>query len=291
MILVGIDAGGSKTAAAVWDGETRLAAQTGAAGAVRPGRALAASATIADVARQALAAAGRSRADVLVVGAAGVGRPTEREELTQALRGEGISARVVVVTDIELVLAAAFGGGPGIALAAGTGSIAVMRNGDGALHRSGGLGWQMGDEGSGYAIGRAALAAVGAAHDGRGPATALAAQLPGAARVPDFDALVAWAAVATPTQVASLAPVVLGLAGDAVASGIVKGAANDLARLVGSLVERVRPAGVLPLTFAGSLLARAGFRSLVLAALQGADGVAPQDGVVDPLAGARALAG
>jgi N-acetylglucosamine kinase-like BadF-type ATPase len=289
MIVVGIDAGGSKTAAAVWEGEARLATHAGAAGAVRPGRALAASATIADVARQALAAARRSRADALVVGAAGVGRAPEREELARALRAEALAERVVVVTDIELVLAAAFGRGPGIALASGTGSIAVLRDAAGVLHRSGGLGWQMGDEGSGYAIGRAALAAVGAAHDGRGPATALTSLVPAAARVPDVDALVAWAAAAIPAQVASLAPAVLGAPDDATARGIVQAAARDLAGLATSLAARTGTPDALRVACAGSVLGAEPLRRLVDAALRDA-GLEVMPGLVDPLEGARALA-
>jgi glucosamine kinase len=289
MIVIGADAGGTKTATAVWrDGEL-VARGSGAAGAVRPGRALAAAAAIIDACRQALSAVRLARGDTLVVGAAGVGRPSERDELAQALRAEGLCDRVVVVTDIELVLAAAFDRGPGIALAAGTGSIAVARSAEGTVLRSGGHGWQMGDEGSGYALGRAALLAVSRAQDGRGPATALAALLPGAARVPDFDALVTWAANAAPAQVASLAPAVLGATDDPVAAGIVATAADDLAALVRSLRARATQPGALPVAFAGSLLSHATFRAMVTAALLAADGVEVRSGVVEPLDGAPYL--
>ena len=289
MIVIGADAGGTKTATAVWRDGTLVARGSGGPGAVRPGRALAAASAIIDACRQALSAVRLARGDALVVGAAGVGRPSERDELAQALRAEGLCDRVVVVTDIELVLAAAFDHGPGIALAAGTGSIAVARSPGGTLLRSGGHGWQMGDEGSGYAIGRAALAAVSRAQDGRGPATALAALLPGAARVPDFDALVSWAANATPAQVASLAPAVLGAADDAVAAGIVSTAAGELATLVTSLRARAAQPGPVPVAFAGSLLAQESFRAKVSAALSAVDGVDVRDGVVQPLEGAPHL--
>jgi N-acetylglucosamine kinase-like BadF-type ATPase len=289
MIVIGADAGGSKTATAVWKDGELVARGSGGPGAVRPGRALAAASAIIDACRQALSAIRLARGDTLVVGAAGVGRPAERDELAQALRAEGLCDRVVVVTDIELVLAAAFDHGPGIALAAGTGSIAVARSAEGTLLRSGGHGWQMGDEGSGYAIGRAALAAVSRALDGRGPATALAAVLPGAARVPDFDALVSWAANATPAQVASLAPAVLGATGDAVAAGIVTTAADELAALVTSLRVRRTEPGTVPVAYAGSLLAQETFRAKVSAALLAADGVEVRNGVVEPLDGAPRL--
>jgi N-acetylglucosamine kinase-like BadF-type ATPase len=289
MIVIGADAGGTKTVTAVWRDGALAARGSGGPGAVRPGRALAAASAIIDACRQALSAVRLARGDTLVVGAAGVGRPSERDELAQALRAEGLCDRVVVVTDIELVLAAAFDHGPGIALAAGTGSIAVARGAEGTLLRSGGHGWQMGDEGSGYAIGRAALAAVSRAQDGRGPTTALTALLPGAARVPDFDALVSWAANATPAQVASLAPAVLGAPGDRVAAAIVATAADDLAILVTSLRARSAQPGKVPVAYAGSLLREAQLREKVTAVLQASDGVDVLDGVVEPLDGAPRL--
>ena len=76
----------------------------------------------------------------------------------------------------------------------------------------------MGDEGSGYAIGRAALGAVSRAHDGRSPRTALTERVLGATRSTDFDALVRWAAGATPAEIAALAPHVLEIAAPAIRS-------------------------------------------------------------------------
>ena len=105
-----------------------IARAEGAGAAVRPGRALASAAVIAEVVRQALAGAGRLSGDVLYVGAAGAGREPERDELRKALRGENLAPTVVVTTDIEIALAAAFDDGPGIVVSAGTGSVAVGRD-------------------------------------------------------------------------------------------------------------------------------------------------------------------
>src|SRR6187549_1924344 len=113
-ILIGADVGGTKTAVAVSDGEQILARVEGPGAAVRPGRALASAGAVAETVRQALAKAGRLSGDVLVVGAAGAGREPEREELHTALRTEGLATTVVVTTDIDLALAAAFPSGPGI---------------------------------------------------------------------------------------------------------------------------------------------------------------------------------
>ena len=97
-------------------------------------------------------------------------------------------------------------------VSAGTGSVAVGRDRAGQHHRIGGYGWQMGDEGSGYAIGRAALGAVSRAADGRSPRTALSERVLAATRSENFDALVRWAAGASPAEVAALAPHVLDVA-------------------------------------------------------------------------------
>ena len=48
-ILIGVDVGGTKTAAAVSDGERVIGRAEGAGGAVRPGRALASASVIAEV--------------------------------------------------------------------------------------------------------------------------------------------------------------------------------------------------------------------------------------------------
>jgi N-acetylglucosamine kinase-like BadF-type ATPase len=60
----------------------------------------------------------------------------------------------------------------GVVVASGTGSI-ILAVGPAGVARVDGWGYLMGDAGSGYWLGRAALDAVMRAHDGRGPATAL----------------------------------------------------------------------------------------------------------------------
>ena len=72
----------------------------------------------------------------------------------------GYKARVVVVNDALVALEAAIPGGPGVVIISGTGSIAYGRNAAGEAARAGGWGYVLGDEGSGYWIGRAALRAV-----------------------------------------------------------------------------------------------------------------------------------
>jgi N-acetylglucosamine kinase-like BadF-type ATPase len=237
-IILGVDAGGSKTAVIVARDAEIIARSTGPGAKMRSGRGITCATAIAEVSRRALATAGLSRGAIIVAGVAGAGREAEKEELRQALRTEDVAERVVVVSDTEIALAAAFADGPGIVVTAGTGSMGVARDPFGRTHRAGGYGWQMGDEGSGYAIGRAALGAVGRAADDRSPKTELTPLLLTATRSDTLDALVRWAAAAGPAEVAGLAPAVFEGAhqGDTVAAGIMDYAARELAVLVHTLL-------------------------------------------------------
>jgi glucosamine kinase len=292
-ILIGADVGGSKTAVGVSEGAEVLARAEGPGAAVRPGRALASAGMIAEVVRRALAALGRLSGDVLLVGAAGAGRDPERSELEKALRGENLAARVVVTTDVELALAGAFESGPGIVVSAGTGSIAVGRDARGARRRIGGYGWQMGDEGSGYAVGRAALGAVSRAQDGRSPRTALSDRVLSVTRSPDFDSLVRWAASAAPSELAALAPHVLEVAaeGDPLAQGIADYAARELSQLAICLLPLLAARAPIGVALTGGLLAQdRPLRRRVLALLGEDPGLRPVDTQVDAVLGALRLA-
>jgi glucosamine kinase len=292
-ILIGADVGGTKTAVAVSEDDRIVGRAEGPGAAIRPGRALASASTIAEIIRMALSASGRLTGDVLVVGAAGAGREPEREELRKALRTENVASKVMVMTDIEIALVAAFAEGPGIVVSAGTGSVAVGRDQSGKQHRIGGYGWQMGDEGSGYAIGRASLGAVSRAIDGRSPGTALSKRLLEATRSADFDALVRWAAGASPGEVAALAPHVLAVAaeGDPLAQGIADYAARELFQLAICLVPKMDVTPPVPVAITGGLLSQdQPLRRTLLAKLAEESVFQPTDTPVDAVAGALRLA-
>jgi len=161
-----------------------------------------------------------------------------------------------VLADAEVSLTAAFAAEPGIMVNAGTGSIAYARDPSGKLHRVGGYGWQLGDEGGGYWLGRRALDAAARAQDGRSDGSTLLARLLGALGLQRFDDLVRWTATAMPAQVAALAPHVLNAAreGERVAQAILQDAARELVGLVLAL-QRHFPGGErIPVAFAGGLL-------------------------------------
>ncbi len=170
--FLGIDGGGSKTLAVIVDAEGR-----------ERGRALAGSANYAAVgleqavanlhaaAEQAAQAAGcRLPVKAAWLGLAGVDRPADQALLLPRLQTLADSMRLT--NDAELLLSA-LDDAVGVAIVAGTGSIALGRNARGATARAGGWGHILGDEGSGYEIGRLALQAATRAADGRGEATTL----------------------------------------------------------------------------------------------------------------------
>lgn len=292
-IYIGVDAGGTKTAVLVANGDRIVARSTGGPGVVRAGRALQAASRITAAVRNALTDAGLLHGDVLVVGAAGVGRDPERTELRETLRGERLAERVIVTGDLDIALEAAFGAKPGIVLVSGTGSVAVARAPDGVLHRRGGYGWQMGDEGSGYAIGRAALLAIGRARDGLDDPTLLSDLVLSKGPARDFDELVRWSTTADPSEVAALAQMVFEAAerNDAAAGAIITEAAKSLGELAGSMVGFFGKSGPISVAMAGgNLSAGRSLRAPVLALLKKATRLSPIDAALDPAEGALALA-
>jgi N-acetylglucosamine kinase-like BadF-type ATPase len=152
----------------------------------------------------------------------------------------------------------------------------------------------MGDEGSGYAIGRASLGAVSRAVDSRSPPTALSERLLRATRSSDFDALVRWAAGASPAEVAALAPHVLAVAaeGDPLAQGIADYAARELSQLAICLVPKMEIEPPVRVAITGGLLSPdQPLRRTLLAKLREESIFDPAQGPVDAVTGALFLAG
>lgn len=97
--------------------------------------------------------------DACCAGAAGAEDPEAKARLNEFLSQRFPGTRICVVHDSHLVLAAA-GLDAGIALIAGTGTIAFARSSDGREDRRGGWGWMVGDEGGGVWITREAARLV-----------------------------------------------------------------------------------------------------------------------------------
>jgi len=294
-IAVGVDGGGTSARAVIVDSEGRELARADAPGAVVAQQAPEAAAAGVEAAIRE--AARRARvplpADVLWAGLAGAGREPARAAVRRELERRGVAARVLVGTDVEAAFEAAFAGGSGILLVAGTGSIAWARDAGGGTSRAGGWGQLLGDEGSGYAIGLAALRAAVRAADGRGPETRLREAVPAALSLADPDDLVPWVAAAAKADVARLVPVVVEAAarGDAVADALLGQAGAELARHVEALLARMPSGSERPqLALWGGLLAEGGpLRGRVLERLREMP-VDVRPGALDPALGAARLA-
>lgn len=296
-LFVGIDGGGTKTAAIATDEMgTELARAVGSATLVRAGAAEAGAAALADLVERVLRAAGSAPpARSICCALAGAGREAERNALGAALFREAIAERIRIITDAEAALFDAFGDGPGILVVAGTGSIAWGRAEDGRTARTGGWGGTLGDEGSGYALGLGALRAAAMAHDGRGQSTRLLDVTLRHTGVESPEGLIAWTAHAAKGEIAALAPTVVETAeeGDAVAAALVSAAVTDLVDHVHALYRRLGPWSAPPtIAPSGGLVAPGRpLREAFVSALQ--DGPVPfpiLERTVDPARGAAAIA-
>src|SRR5439155_21403505 len=108
------------------------------------------------------------------LGIAGVDRPHDEAAIREILRRLGHRETARVVNDAAIALVAGAPERVGIVVLAGTGSIAYGADARGRTARSGGYGFLLADEGSGYWLGHQALRAAVRAADGRGPRSLLA---------------------------------------------------------------------------------------------------------------------
>lgn len=276
-LVLGIDGGGSGTVALLMgrSGKGWKLLGRGEGGpsnrqAVGTASALAA---LDEATERAFEAAGRTRtpARAACLGLAGAGRPGDQEIVREWAARAQLAASVQVIEDTALLLAAGTPDGCGVAVVAGTGSMAYARSADGRTARSGGWGALLGDEGSGYAIALAGLRAVARAADGRGPKTLLTDRLLAAYGLCRPEELVGVVyRGGDRAALAALAPTVLAVAeaGDAVADGIVRDAACELATATAAAARALGFGSSFPLAVAGGLLIESdGFRSRFLGAL------------------------
>jgi N-acetylglucosamine kinase-like BadF-type ATPase len=249
MHVIGIDAGGTKTVCQLADEQGRLVTETRGLGAnLQAAGELQVEKVLHDVMERALSggdASGHGFAPAAIcLGIAGVDREEDSRIVWSIMRRIGYKARLVVVNDALIALEAGIGEGPGIVVISGTGSICYGRNSAGQAARAGGWGYVLGDEGSGYWIGRAAIRAVLREQDRRGAPTLLTELLLKhfeVKRPQDLLHAVYYRGV-KPPEIAALAPYVQTAFehGDDVAAGILDGTARELAGYAVSVAGRLR---------------------------------------------------
>jgi N-acetylglucosamine kinase-like BadF-type ATPase len=234
--LLGFDGGGTKTQCVVTDAEGSVLARStaGPSNPLRAGymRAWYALGEAADnvMSRQKI------RADQIggvCAGLGGAGRPAVVRRVTSYFERSFPNATVRVTTDLEIALEAAFAGGEGVLLLAGTGSAAFGRDAAGRTARAGGRGPWFSDEGSAFDIGRQAVQAVALAEESRGPETALTQRVFESHMWKDWAVLYEAVAKNPDDVFPKIYPAVAQLADreDTVSQAILSGAAASLAGL------------------------------------------------------------
>jgi glucosamine kinase len=309
--VVGVDAGGTRTRAAIvtLDG---IVAGYGVGPGANPNSGGGSATELTGALTTALTTAIKDLDPALVAGGvfgiAGAGaanRPRAVASANAAWKAAGIPGEPEVITDIPVAFAAGSTEPVGIVVFAGTGAGAAVINAGEIERRADANGYLIGDEGSAVWIGREAVRAVMRAYDGRGRATVLAETVPrallGEAAGPllaDLDPGIAAASGASttgrtwsgpdlpqaiiravyaeqPASIGGVAPLVSSAAeaGDPVALGIVEGAVRHLLEDA----DAVRPA------LDGLLAGREGHGLVVAGSLLESGPVA--DGVRAGLAG------
>ncbi|MCB9248306.1 MAG: hypothetical protein H6613_07045 [Ignavibacteriales bacterium] len=180
-LFIGIDGGGTKTKCVLCDESLKVVyeTQSGPSNFLTIGTDVVTE-TVLSLISECCKSQNLSSAliDSVVLGTTGAGRDSDAKKLENAVFAEVKSQSLnlnlfKVVSDARIALEGAFSGKPGSILIAGTGSIMFGKDKDDNIHRVGGCGRLIGDEGSGLVIGRKGLNIVSKYFDGRGKETLL----------------------------------------------------------------------------------------------------------------------
>jgi len=269
-LFLGIDGGGSSTQAWLADERGRILAKA-SAGPSNPTkvgidgskRAIlqAARAALGKVpkraARSAEGAQGRRRGEPLLLavcaGVAGVDRAAFSRPLLAWLRKVIPARRYLLVVDAAIGLHAALGTRVGMVVESGTGSIAFARDRGGRILRTGGWGSTFDDPGSGYDLGRQAIAAALRDFDGRGEHTVLTSRVCRALRLSHITEIPLRQF--EPRDLAALVPIISEAArqGDRVARRLCAQAACELAQMALALGRRLGRRDAVPVVCFGGV--------------------------------------
>lgn len=298
-LVIGIDGGGTHCRARLANtrGETLGAGEAGAANPYAAGFEAAQNEILTAIQRafddakieQQIVAA-------VCMGIGGVDRAEERTRL-QSWAEQKIAARASIMNDGEIVLAAGSPENWGVALIAGTGSIAWGKSRQGKIARAGGWGYLIGDEGSGFDLARNALRAAVQFADGRGEATRLLSAILEHWNLENPPQLVTrvYRSGLKPADIAALAPLVVQVAnkGDVVARRLLEQSAEALATTIIAVARALSfGAEKIPLALTGGLLLETEILRVRLIELAQSRGYtfAPVELVREPVAGAVRLA-
>lgn len=260
-LFLGFDGGATKTSGAAIDADRNVAAED----AGGPSNFLIigtdkASANILEVADSIVRKAKTDFSEIAVIylGLSGAGRVSDADRMRDAfiefLGKKGYPVpEIGIGSDALATLEGAFPGKPGMILISGTGSILFAKDKHERIHRVGGWGRFIGDEGSGYALGRACLSAVAREMDGRGRKTSMSRLLKEERDIGTSEDLISRV-YRENLDIASLAQIVIKAAdsGDAVATEIVEAAAEELQDHVRAVLPKLD--APVPVVLSGNVL-------------------------------------
>lgn len=257
--LMGIDGGGSNLRVVVATPDLTIFGE-GHAGTANPtviGHAAAAE-IIRQTMRQAIENANLQPADIQAVGIGVAGAAADRSAdwLCEVVGAVTPHALICPSSDVEIALVGAHGKREGVLILAGTGSVVYGVNPSGESMLLGGWGHLLGDEGSGFWIGIAALKAVAQTSENRAEPTTLTALILEKLACSRPRDLIQWTyGQPRAAEIAQLAPLVLAQSelGDAVAMQIVDEAVQHLAGLGRATLRNLNFPDA-PIAFAGGLL-------------------------------------
>lgn len=175
----------------------------------------------------------------LCIGAAGVNNLRMAEIVHEAFSETGICYKLV--GDEVIAHTGALNGKEGIILIAGTGSICFGKNSAGKSATAGGWGHLLGDEGSGYGLGRDAIRAVSRVLDGYGEPTAIRELIAGEFGLDTPEKIVSYVYSNDKSAVAKISHLVEKAYWDKdpVAIGIVRSNAEALVNIVMAVSSRL----------------------------------------------------
>lgn len=254
-LVIGADVGGTSTRVAVADLEGRvLAIASGGPGNPNLVGLDGSAAQIRATTERALAGLdGTARAAVL--GLAGGSRAAADPGFLPAAMPAGLDVDAVLVSDLAVSFSSATAALEGCVLIAGTGAVAARMVGDELRDRRDGWGYLLGDRGSGFWLGRAAVRATLDALDEGRALTGLTAAVLAEAEAEDYLDLVQACYANPPTWLARFAPLVSRWADlDPVAGAL----ADRAADLLASTLAALRPRTGEPVVLGGSVLATPG---------------------------------
>jgi len=267
--IIGIDGGGTKTHAIIANSRDEILAEhfAGPTNFQIIGEERSAE-IIVELIQSCCESADCKSTDVVsvVLGLTGAGRIAEQKRVAAvvqryAKRQKITLKKLIVESDARIALEGAFKGEPGIILIAGTGSIAFGKDAKGKIYRVGGWGRILGDEGSGYFLGRLGLSAVAHHLDERGKKTMLTSLIAKKYKLANQESIIN-AVYSNDFDIASVAPLVLEAASkkDEVCRMIVQHATLELAEHVRIISEKIEKASrsriksKIHLSFIGGLI-------------------------------------